>query len=199
MDSFLLCLILVALIALGGREQVMVAQLSDALAVRAGPILQRPVPLLATGIACAALSTAAMTWAAGAIAGLLPPRAAWMLVAFALALAAAELGWAAIVRPRRTAPPREPTRAFGAIAIVLLWRQLGDGARFVIFAFAAQATYPLTALLGGALGGAIAVGAGWMLGAEALARWPLRWIRLTLAAGLIVAALFIGLDARYGV
>lgn len=197
MDSFLFCLLLVAAIALGGRDQLIVAQLSDALAEtgRAGEpgSIKRPAPLLAVGLLSAAITAGAMAYGGAIIADLLPPRAARMLVALACAMAAFELAW-----PVRLKPVREPTQSGPAIALVLVWRQLGDAARFVIFAFAAAAVYPLTAWLGGALGGGTAVALGWLAGLERLSRWPLRWIRLGLAACLIVAALFIGLSARYG-
>lgn len=192
MDSFLFCLILVALIALGGREQRLVAQLSDVLADRSAGLVQRPLPLLALGWAAAAATAGVMTYAALALAQITPPRAAWMLVAFALGLAAIELAW-----PVRQRPVKEPTRSLGAIGLVLVWRQVGDAARFVVFAFAVEATYPFTALIGGALGGGAAVTLGWALGEKSLARWPLAAIRLTLAMALIVAAIFIGLNARY--
>ncbi|MEL6737866.1 MAG: hypothetical protein AAFO28_02965 [Pseudomonadota bacterium] len=192
MDSFLFCLLLVAGIALGGRDQRVIAQLSDALADRSGPLIRRPVPLLVLGCVCAGLSAGVMTYAGLSLAALLPQRAAQMLVAFALALAAFELAW-----PVRVKPTREPTRSLGAIGLVLLWRQLGDGARFVIFAFAAGAVYPLAAFAGGALGGGAAIVMGWMMGDTQFASWPLYVIRRTFALCMIVAALFIGLNARY--
>ena len=77
------------------------------------------------------------------------------------------------------------------------WQYVGDAARFVIFAFAAGATYPVTAFLGGAAGGAVAVVIGWSAGHESLSKLPLRWIRLALGVPMIIAALFIGLNARY--
>jgi putative Ca2+/H+ antiporter (TMEM165/GDT1 family) len=194
MDSFLFCFALVAVIALGGREQMVVAQLSDALADRSGALERRPVPLLALGIASACLTAAIMTYAGLTMTDILPPRAARMLIAFALAIAAFELTW-----PVRLRPVTEPTRSGMAVALVLFWRQVGDAARFVIFAFAAGATYPLTALLGGAAGGVVAVIIGWWAGHEQLSKLPLRWIRIALAVGMIVAALFIGLNARYAV
>ena len=198
MDSFLFCLILVALIAVGGREQWLVAQLSDALAQREGKTVRRPVPVLALGVASAAATAGAMTLAATTLAELMPDRAAWMLVAFALAIAALELFW-----PIRPGPlggaESEPTRSAGAIGLVLVWRQLGDAARFVIFAFAVEATFPITALIGGALGGAAAVSMGWVFGAAKLSQWPLRAIRIALGLCMIVAALFIGLNARYAI
>ncbi|MEQ8412656.1 MAG: hypothetical protein RIB52_14000 [Erythrobacter sp.] len=186
MDSFLLTLLLVFAIALGGRDQLIVAQLSDALG--------RSAPLLALGLACAAASAGLMAWAGAGLAAILPQRAAEMLVAFALAIAAAELAW-----PAKVKRPAEPTRSVGAIGIVLLARQVGDAARFAVFAFAAEAVYPVVTVIGGTLGGGAAIALGWLAGAERLARFPLRVIRLVLAALLFVTALFIGLNARFSV
>ncbi|MDJ0979817.1 MAG: hypothetical protein QNI87_14930 [Erythrobacter sp.] len=193
MDSFLFCLILVALLGLGGRDQIVIAQLSDTLAERGDPLIRRPVPLLILGLVCAGVTAGVMAYAGATLAQIVPSRAARMLVAFALALAAVELAW-----PVRARAPREPTRSLGAIGLVLLWRQLGDAARFVVFAFAVGAPYPLTALLGGALGGGATVTIGWTLGAQTLSRWPLGWIRFGFALPTIIAAVFIGLNARYG-
>ena len=193
MDSFLFCLVLVCAIALGGREQMLVAQLSDKLADHKGALIRRPIPLLALGLCCCIISAGIMAYAGMTMAEILPERAAHMLVAFALAIAAFELAW-----PVKLKPVAEPTRSTVAIGVVLLWRQLGDAARFVVFAFAAEAVYPLTAFIGGALGGAAAVTIGWISGTDALSRLPLRWMRLAMAVALIVAAIFIGLNARYG-
>jgi len=184
MDSFLFCILLVFAIALGARDQLLVARLSDGLE-------QSPL-LLGVGCICAFISAAVMAFAGATMADILPPRAADMLVAFALAIAAFELFW-----PVRLKPMDEPTRSFGAIGIVLLARQMGDAARFVVFAFAAEATYPLVTFVGGGLGGAAAIGLGWMMGAELEGKLPLRTIRLTLGVCLIVAAVLIGLNARY--
>ncbi len=194
MDSFLFSLIMVALIALGGRDQILVGQISDALAERSGAEIRRPVPLLSLALASSACSAGVMTYAGFTLGALLPPRAAWMLVAFAFAIAALELCW-----PVRLKPVSEPTRSLGAIGLVLVWRQMGDAARFVIFAFAVEASFPITAFIGGALGGSVAVAAGWGVGAQALQSWPLRWIRLALGVALILAAILIGLNARYAI
>ena len=75
--------------------------------------------------------------------------------------------------------------------------QLGDAVRFVIFAFAAEAVYPTTAMIGGAIGGVAAVALGWSMGLAKMQKLPLRAIRMTLAFCLFVAALMIGLNARY--
>lgn len=184
MDGFLLSLLLTFALALGGRDQQLVAQWSDALG--------QSKALLLVAILCAGLSAAAMAWIGSGFAALLPRRAGQMLVAVALGLAAVELAW-----PVKPQAPREPTRSLGAIAIVLLARQIGDGARFAVFALAAWAILPAAVALGGAVGGAAAVAVGWSAGATKLARWPLRSLRLGLAACLFVAALFTGLNARF--
>jgi len=184
MDSFLFCLILTFAIALGGREQLIIAQFTDAIG--------RTYALLAAAALCALISAAAMVYASGVIAAVMPPRAAHMLVAFALAIAAFELFWRVKLKPMK-----EPTRSIIAIAAVVLVRQIGDAARFVIFAFAAEATYPATALIGGAIGGIAAVTLGWTLGLSRLTQLPLRAIRLVMGVCLILAALLIGLNARY--
>jgi putative Ca2+/H+ antiporter (TMEM165/GDT1 family) len=184
MDGFLLAFVLVAVCALGGRDQVMVGQWADALGARA--------QLLVTGCLTAAIAAAAMAWIGADLAHILPRRAGQMLVAFALLAAAVELAW-----PVRLEPPREPTRSLGAFALVLLARQVGDAARFAVFALAAWSAQGVTAGLGGALGGAAAVGVGWTLGAEGLARRPLRVVRGMLAAAALSAALFIAIDARF--
>lgn len=185
MAVFLFTLILVFVIALGGRDQMVMGELADRLG--------RSSLLLATGIACAVASAAAMAWLGGTFADILPLRAARMLVAFALAVAALELALPA----RRQAAAAEPTRSLGAIALVLLARQIGDAARFVVFAYAVLAHYPIVSALGGAIGGAAAIALGWMAGGATLARYPLRWWRRGLALCLFVAAIFIGLNARY--
>ena len=184
MDTFLLCLILTFAIAMGGRDQLIVAQFSEAVG--------RAVPLLLAGGLCAVLSAAAMTYAGVNLAAMLPPRAADMLIAFALAIAAVELAW-----PVRLKRMKEPTRSIVAIAIVLFVRQLGDAARFGIFAFAAEATYPPTALAGGAIGGIAAVALGWFTGLSVLEKFPLRYLRLGMGVCLFLAAILIGLNARY--
>lgn len=184
MDGFLLAMLLVAALATGGRDQLMVAQWAGTLGQSA--------QLLAVALACACLSAGATAWVGAEFAALLPRRAAQMLVAFALAIAAGELAL-----PVRLKPPAEPTRSLAALGIVLLSRQIGDGARFTVFALAAWTVWPMTAGIGGAIGGAAAVTLGWAAGAGALARWPLRMLRIGLAVCLAIAALFIGIQARF--
>ncbi|MEP3421528.1 MAG: hypothetical protein ABJN35_07335 [Erythrobacter sp.] len=184
MDSFLFCLILTTAIAIGGREQLIIAQFSEQ--------LERSTPLIFTGAVCAVAAAAVMAFAGANMAAILPQRAADMLVAFALAIAAFELFW-----PVKVKPMKEPTRSYIAIGVVLLARQIGDAPRFVIFAFAAEATYPTTAMIGGAIGGVAAVALGWTLGLSQMRKFPLRAYRATLGVCLFLAALLIGLNARY--
>ncbi|WP_379922440.1 hypothetical protein [Erythrobacter sp. R86502] len=184
MDSFLLAFLLSFVLAMGGRDQWMVAHWADG--------LNQSAALLAVALLCAGLSAAVMAWVGAEFAALLPRRAAQMLVAFALLIAAAELAL-----PVRFRQPREPTRSLGAIGIVLAARQVGDAARFAVFALAAWATLPAAAALGGALGGGAAVAFGWYGGAANLARLPLPMVRRVLAAGLFATAIIIGLNARF--
>ncbi|WP_067489734.1 hypothetical protein [Erythrobacter sp. CCH5-A1] len=184
MDGFLLALLLTAALATGGRDQLMVAQWAGTLGQSA--------QLLAVAIACACLSAGVMAFVGAEFAALLPRRAAQMLIAFALAIAAFELAL-----PVRLKAPAEPTRSLAALGLVLLARQIGDGARFAVFALAAWTVWPVTAGLGGALGGAASVALGWAAGDAVLARWPLRMLRIGLAVCLAIAALFIGLAARF--
>ncbi len=184
MDSFLLCLVLTFAIALGGREQLIIAQFAER--------LERSLPLLVTGALCAVISAGVMAYAGASMAAILPQRAANMLVAAALFMAGVELAW-----PVKVKTMKEPTRSYIAIGVVVLARQIGDAARFVVFAFAAEAIYSTTALIGGAVGGVAAAGLGWSAGLTQLQKFPLRYYRLALSVCLILAALVIGLNARY--
>jgi Ca2+/H+ antiporter, TMEM165/GDT1 family len=179
--EFLLALTAVLLVSLGGRDQLLVARLTQ----RNG----RGAGLLAVGALASTISAAAMAAAGLALALVLPEPAADMLVAFGLVFAAAELAW-----PRAPKLPDEPTRSLFAALVVLLARQLSDAARFLVFAAAAGGSAWLAGL-GGSLGGAAALAIGATAGDD-LARWPLRSIRLGLAAALAVAGTVAGLAAR---
>lgn len=184
MDAFLLALILTFVMTLGGREQMIIAQFSSA--------TDRNVPLLIIAIACAVATAGVMAYAGATMAEILPRRAAEMLVAFALIAGAVELAW-----PVKVKPMKEPTRSYVAIGAVLVFRQMQDAARFCIFALAAWAVFPTTALIGGAIAGVGAVVLGWSMGVEALQKLPLRAIRSGLAVCLFTAGHVIGLNARF--
>ncbi len=184
MDSFLFTLLLVIAVGLGARDQLIVARFSQ-------QVGRTPELLVLAGFT-AAVSAAAMAYFGSTLAAILPERAQDMLVAFALAIAGGEMLWRVRVKEMK-----EPTRSFVAIGVVLLARQFGDAARFLVFALAAQAVYPLTTAIGGALGGIVVIALGWSMGGTLEAKLPLRWIRMAFGTGLLVAALFIGLNARY--
>lgn len=181
MAAFLFALTAVLAVSLGGRDQLLAARLAQRLGRRG--------PLLAVGALASVLSALAMAAAGLALTLVLPAPAADMLVALALGFAAIELAW-----PRRVALPEEPTASLFATLVVLLARQLGDAARFVVFAFAAGGPAWLAGA-GGAMGGIAATAMGIFAGVE-LARWPLRTIRLILAAVLLTAAITIALAVR---
>lgn len=181
MDEFLLALVAVFAVSLGGRDQMLVARLADRLGKSGG--------LLATGALASTVSAVAMAAAGLAMALVLPPAAADMLVAFALVFAAIELAW-----QHKSRLPDEPTASLFATFIVLLARQLGDAARFCVFALGAGGSAWLAAG-GGALGGAAALALGIAMGAG-LSAWPLRAIRLALAAVLFVAGIALALAVR---
>lgn len=183
MDSFLLPLIATFLISLGGRDQLTVARLAERLSPSQG--------LLVTG-SLVSIATAIIMAASGyAIAKLLPGPAKQMLVAFALLAAAIELFWRV-----RLKPIAEPTRSLGAIGAVLFMRQIGDGARFAIFAFSAATVLAPMAAIGGALGGSAALLLGWYMRDDLERKLPLRGVRIALGAMLAIAGVVIGLSAR---
>lgn len=181
MNAFLFAFAAVLLVSIGGRDQLLVARLAERLGRSGG--------LLLVGAIASALSAAAMAAAGLAMALVLPPAAADMLVAFGLLIAAGELAW-----HRKAKLPHEPTASLFATLVVLLARQLGDAARFLVFAFAAGGSAWLAAA-GGAFGGFAALALAAVLGAE-IEGWPLRAVRIGLAALLAVAGVVIALTAR---
>jgi putative Ca2+/H+ antiporter (TMEM165/GDT1 family) len=181
MAPFLFAFVAVALVSLGGRDQLLIARLAEKLG--------RGGPMLAVGVAASTISATLMAIAGLSLALILPEPAADMLVALALLLAGVELAWRS-----RAKLPDEPTRSLFAVFAVLLARQIGDAARFLVFAFAAGGPAWLAAT-GGAFGGAAALAVGWAAGAD-LDRAPLRAIRLVLAAIVALTAIVIALNAR---
>ena len=184
MDTFLIVSLLVFALALGGRDQLVIAQFASQ--------LERTSGLLATGAFSATLAAVAMAYAGSTVAGFLPDQAEAILVAFALAIAGVQLLW-----PVKLKPMKEPTRSYVAIGAVVLVRQLVDAPRFAVFALATLAVYPGAAMAGGAVGGIAAITLGWLIGDRLAAMLPLRIIRTGWAVCLIIAALFIGLNTHY--
>lgn len=174
MSGFLFALIASIVVGIGARDQALIAALSERQGARPA------VLVLAVVSACA--SAVAATWAGVQVTPMLVPAAQTMLVAMVLALAALEL---LFIRPLRT--PAEPTESLFAFGAVLLAQQLTDASRFVIFALAAASQLPAATALGGAIGGAVTVVAGWLLAGE-LRHWPLSMIRRVLGVAMLVLA-----------
>ena len=183
MDSFLFAFAAVLLLSIGGRDQIMVARFSAKLGQSGA--------LLGVAVLVSAASAGVMAYAGAHIAVLLPVPAQHMLIAIALAIAALELFW-----PVRLREATEPTRSLGAIGIVLFARQIGDAARFAVFAFAAATVLAPLAWLGGALGGAGAMLLAWTLQGELEDRFPLRRVRIALGIVVLLIAAWIALSAR---
>lgn len=184
MPAFFLAVLAAALLSIGGRDQVLLARLAK---VRRNG----SAALVAVALVVTALSSGIMAWGGSLVAAMLPVAAKSMLVAFALGAAAVELAW-----PRRDTMPAEPTHSLFALFAVLLVRQLGDAARFGVFALAAASGVPMLSALGGWLGGAavllLAIAA-----AEYMAQpRQLRPVRLVLAALCAIAGAVIALGAR---
>ncbi len=183
MPSFFLAMVAVLIASIGAKDQMLIADL-------AGRNGKRPA-LLGVGAVCAIIAAAAMAWAGYAVAAFLPASGKTMLVAIALIFAALELLW-----PVKAKALREPTYSLGATAIVLLAKQIGDAARFCIFAFAAATASPTLAGAGGALGGVLAMAIGWSVaGGFANMRW-IGATRRSVGAALLIVAVAIGLTAR---
>jgi putative Ca2+/H+ antiporter (TMEM165/GDT1 family) len=183
MPTLLFALIATALASIGGRDQRLIAAFADKLG-KAGA-------LWLTGCLVAVVTAAIAAWVGSAMAVLLPSAAKQMLAAIALAVAGAEMLW-----PRSDREPEEPTRSLGAFAIVLAARQIGDGPRFLIFAFAVAGNSPALAAAGGAVGSAAALALGWSLGGDLARRVPLKGLRIAIAVLLLLAGAVIAIFAR---
>lgn len=182
MTVFLLALVAGVGISLGAGDQVLLA----ALTARQG---RRPGTLL-TALACGVATAALACWLAGALALVLPETARRWLAALALGGAAL-----AVLRARPVRLPVEPTHSLGALALVLLARQLTDASRFGLFAIVLVSGAPWAAALGGALASGVLGLAGWAPGARWLKERNAAFIR---GAGLaaLAAALWLGVGAH---
>lgn len=180
MTGFILALVGVLLSGLGARDQMTVAALSRISGPRPGVLL--------VSLAVCALTAALAGWAAQLIAPLMSAPARLFLAALALGFAGGE---ALVLSPGRA--PQEPTLSLGALTFVLLAHQLTDAARFLIFGIALAADARMPATLGGGLGGVLLLAAAW--GAPELFVWGrLRWVRRGLGLGLLLLALWLGLQ-----
>lgn len=174
MTGFLLAMIATFVAGIGARDQVLVAGFAH----RQG---QRPA-LLLVAMACAALAAIVAIWLAGSFAPDMTPPVRRMLAVLALGLAALEM---LLTRPRKQA--EEPTQSLGAFGIVLLAQQMTDASRFLLFAISVASLLPGAVGIGGALGGAAVVAAGWA-GGRSLLDLPMVRIRRWLGGALLVLA-----------
>jgi hypothetical protein len=175
MPAFYLTFLAVLLAGLGARDQATVA----GLALRQG---RRPA-VLVVAIACAALAAAVAAYAAGFMLERLPPPARTLFAALALGLAGLES--LVLSGPRA---PKEPTNSLGALALVLVARQLTDSARFVVFGMAVGLAAPFVSGAAGVLGGALLVAFAWAR-PDLLATPAARWTRRGVGALLLLAAI----------
>lgn len=182
MQSLFLSLLAVAVVTLAGREAVRVARLSAALGQAYGVLLAAWTGALMLGGAA---------WAGAQVAVHLHPDARAMMVAFALILAGIELWF--MRAPRE---PAEPTRSFGAIALVFASMQLTGTAGLLVFALAGAAGIPWLAGGGGILGAGAALTAAWAVGADWDRPVLQHYARLVIAAVLVGTGLWMGLAAR---
>ncbi|MCB2079814.1 MAG: hypothetical protein KDE55_19230 [Novosphingobium sp.] len=179
MVSFYLTLMAVLVSGFGARDQVTMGQLT----LKQGA---RPAALV-IGIVLAIVTAAAAAYAASLVAPMLQPRARTILAAMALAFAGGE---SLLIAPGRK--PSEPTNSLAALAVVLLAHQLTDAARFLVFAVGVGTNAPLPAGIGGAIGGAALIAAGWF--APALVVNPrARLLRRAFGLILLLIAIYVAL------
>ncbi len=150
-------------------------------------------------VLCALLLASAISYAIGAFGGLwigklLAEEARLLLAGLALALAGGPMLW--IGKPAEAKP--RPASVF-AMMVRFMLSQFGDGAQFIVFAFAAYAMSPVLALSGGLLG---VIAATWVMlsldrmgiktGAESATRIGAGIVLLFTGGWLAVTALKIG-------
>lgn len=181
MTGFYLALLAMLLSGTGSRDQMAVAQLS----LRQGA---RPAVLI-TGLLIACATAGFAAWAAWLIAPMLVPKARLILAALALAFAGGE---SVLIGPARK--PREPTWSLPALAFVLLYHQMTDAARFLLFGIAVAANAPIPVGIAGAVGGCALLFAGWQA-PQAVTHPGLRMARRVIGALLLLLAAYVALRA----
>ena len=149
------------------------------------------LPVMAVGLVSSATTAILAVWVGALLGSTMSDSAERMLTAIALLLVAFELCWWRT--PRKA---HEPTQSLGALAIVLLARQIGDAPRLILFALAAGSAAPALTGAGGAFGAAAGMTLAVSVGRERLVALPLRAMRLGLGAVAGVLAIIIGLSVR---
>jgi len=183
MPAYLLALMATAFAATGGRDQLLMAQLSARLGRRGS--------LLVSGAGAALVTSGIMAAAGGWIGPWLSSPVRLALLALALLSAAVML-----LRPVCLKAAVEPTQSLFAIGLVLVLRQFGDAPRLLVLAIAATDDAPFEVGIGGAIGGTLALALGWILGDAANERLPWWALRMALAAVFAGAAIHAGMAAR---
>lgn len=167
----------------GDRTQLLLA----VLAARTG----RPGAAFA-GVALAVTAASLLAGiAGGALAGMMPIRAAGLLVAVALAFA----GVAGLFHRRAPDPGSLRLPLLAAAFVMALAAQVGDRTPFVTFALAARFDAPLLAAAGAAAGALAACVPAALLGNALAKTVPIRAIRLVSAALFLATAAALALGA----
>lgn len=175
MNGFILAMAATAIAGLGARDQLLVAALS----ARQG---RRGLVLLAALAICAVTAMFAVSAAAG-LAGWSDAAGRQVLGLLALGLAGLEMLLSPPVRS-----PTEPTDSLGALTLVLLAQQLTGAGRLLLFALAVAIAKPGPAAIGGMIGAALPIVAGWITGPD-LAWSRLRAVRRALGGTLLALVL----------
>ena len=151
----------------------------------------RPGILLLSLLAALLAGHLFAAFAGAALVGMMPIRAAGLLLALALLFA----GLAGLVRRRAPSAGSLTLPLLVAATIMLLAAQIGDRAPFITFALAARFDAPLLAAAGGTAGALAACLPALALGGEFEAKVPLRAIQLGIAALLLVAGVAVAVSA----
>lgn len=181
LSGLLFAFLATLLAGIGARDQLTVAGIAARQGARPG--------LIGVAVATSIVTAAMAAYGGSLLAPLLAGDARLMFASLALALAGGEM---LLLSARRM--PDEPTQSLGAIAIVLSAHQLTDAARFLVFAITVATRAPISAGLGGALGGTCIVLAGW-LAAGTLPTARLSLIRRPVGGALLILATVLAMQA----
>ena len=182
MPQLLIAFLAAALATLGGREATRAARLGQAMG--AGSLSGAAI------ILAVIVSSVAAAWSGGQLAALLIGATRQVIVAGLVVLAAV------VVLSLRAGPaPREPTRSFAAITLVLLAAYAADAARLLILAIALFSGDPWATAAGGALGSGTMLLVAHRAGGQWENSVSAQWLRSGVVAVLLVSGLLIGLTA----
>jgi len=178
---FYMTIVVVMLSGLGSRDQVTLATYSR---THGKARLALVISVIVS------FGTAAFAgWATTMIVPLIGPAARVFLCAMAIAFAGAE---SLAIAPR--AARHGPRPSLVMLSLTMLFHQLTDAARFIVFGIAVAAQAPITAGAGGALGGAALVGLAWAYPGIALDART-RLTRRLLGVGLVLVGAYLAMLA----